>query len=261
MRVWPGRAYPLGATYDGTGTNFAVFSEVATDVELCLIDETGAEESVKLDEVDGFVWHGYLPNVGPGQRYGYRIHGPYDPRQGKRCNEHKLLLDPYAKAVVGELDLDASVFGYQFGAPETRNDASSAWHVPIAVVTNPFFDWDNDRPPRIPYHETVIYETHVRGMTMSHPKVPEELRGTYAGLAHPAVIEHLLRLGVTTVELMPVHHFVSEHHLIERGLTNYWGYNTLAFLDPHGAYASRGGTGEQVQEFKGMVRALHAPCP
>ncbi|HEX7661286.1 MAG TPA: glycogen debranching protein GlgX [Pseudonocardiaceae bacterium] len=258
MRVWPGRAYPLGATYDGTGTNFAVFSEVAKAVQLCLVDENGAEEAVNLDEVDGFVWHGYLPNVGPGQRYGYRVYGPWDPRQGERCNEHQLLLDPYAKAVVGGLDWDPSVFGYQFGEPETRADGDSAGHVPIAVVTNPFFDWANDRPPRIPYHQTVIYEAHVRGLTMSHPRVPETLRGTYAGLAHPAVIEHLRRLGVTTIELMPVHQFVSEHHLIERGLTNYWGYNTLAFFAPHAAYSSRPGAGEQVPEFKGMVRALHA---
>ncbi|HWE91532.1 MAG TPA: glycogen debranching protein GlgX [Pseudonocardiaceae bacterium] len=258
MRVWPGRAYPLGATYDGTGTNFAVFSEAAAEVELCLFDANGAEERVTLDEVDGFVHHGYLPNIGPGQKYGYRVRGPYEPRQGKRCNEAKLLLDPYAKAVVGELDWQESVFGYQFGEPENRNDADSAGHVPMAVVTNPFFDWNNDRPPRIPYHETVIYEAHVRGLTMAHPKVPEPLRGTYAGLAHPAVIEHLLRLGVTTVELMPVHQFVSEHHLVERGLSNYWGYNTLAFLAPHAGFSSGDGTGEQVQEFKGMVRALHA---
>ncbi len=258
MRPWPGTAYPLGATYDGTGTNFAVFSEPANRVELCLFDESGNETRVDLPETDGFVWHGYLPTVGPGQRYGYRVHGPYDPSRGQRCNPAKLLLDPYAKAVTGELTWNEAVFGYQFDSPATRNDTDSAGQVPVAVVINPFFDWDNDRPPRVPYHESVIYEAHVRGLTMAHPRVPEQMRGTYAGLAHPAVIEHLQRLGVTAVELMPVHHFVSEHNLVERGLSNYWGYNTLAFLAPHARYSSSGTLGQQVPEFKAMVRALHA---
>ena len=258
MRPWPGTSYPLGATYDGTGTNFAVFSEPATKVELCLFDESGQETRVDLPETDGFVWHGYLPTVGPGQRYGYRVHGPYDPSRGLRCNPDKLLLDPYAKAVTGDLTWDETVFGYQFDSPGTRNDTDSAGQVPMAVVINPFFDWDNDRSPRVPYHESVIYEAHVRGLTMAHPRVPEEMRGTYAGLAHPAVIEHLQRLGVTAVELMPVHHFVSEHDLVERGLANYWGYNTLAFLAPHARYSSAGTLGQQVPEFKAMVRALHA---
>ena len=258
MRPWPGTSYPLGATYDGTGTNFAVFSEPATRVELCLFDESGQETRIDLPETDGFVWHGYLPTVGPGQRYGYRVHGPYDPSRGLRCNPDKLLLDPYAKAVTGDLTWDETVFGYQFDSPGTRNDTDSAGQVPMAVVINPFFDWDNDRSPRVPYHESVIYEAHVRGLTMAHPRVPEEMRGTYAGLAHPAVIEHLQRLGVTAVELMPVHHFVSEHDLVERGLANYWGYNTLAFLAPHARYSSAGTLGQQVPEFKAMVRALHA---
>ncbi|HJP79493.1 MAG TPA: glycogen debranching protein GlgX, partial [Pseudonocardiaceae bacterium] len=213
---------------------------------------------VDLPETDGFVWQGYLPTVGPGQRYGYRVHGPYDPSRGQRCNPAKLLLDPYAKAVTGDLSWDQGVFGYEFDSPGTRNDTDSAGQVPMAVVINPFFDWDNDRSPRVPYHESVIYEAHVRGLTMAHPRVPEEMRGTYAGLAHPAVIEHLQRLGVTAVELMPVHHFVSEHDLIDRGLSNYWGYNTLAFLAPHARYSSAGTLGQQVPEFKAMVRALHA---
>jgi glycogen operon protein len=258
MRPWPGTAYPLGATYDGTGTNFAVFSEPANRVELCLFDESGNETRVDLPETDGFVWHGYLPTIGPGQRYGYRVHGPYDPSRGLRCNPAKLLLDPYGKAVTGDLSWDQGVFGYQFDSPGIRDDTDSAGQVPMAVVINPFFDWDNDRSPRVPYHESVIYEAHVRGLTMAHPRVPEEMRGTYAGLAHPAVIEHLQRLGVTAVELMPVHHFVSEHDLVDRGLSNYWGYNTLAFLAPHARYSSAGTLGQQVPEFKAMVRALHA---
>jgi isoamylase len=258
MRAWRGSAYPLGASYDGAGTNFAVYSEVAEHVELCLFDPDGTESRLRLPEVDGFVHHGYLPSVAPGQRYGYRVYGPYEPEAGKRCNPAKLLLDPYAKAVTGELSWDQAVFGYEFSAPQQRNDADSAGHVPTAVVVNPYFDWGNDRLPRTPYHETVIYEAHVRGLTMAHPRVPEELRGTYAGLSHPAVVEHLQRLGITAIELMPVHHFVSEHGLIEKGLSNYWGYNTLAFLAPHGGYAAGGTEGQQVQEFKAMVRTLHA---
>ncbi|WP_214369062.1 glycogen debranching protein GlgX [Pseudonocardia sp. H11422] len=258
MRPWPGSAYPLGASYDGAGTNFAIFSEVAERVYLCLFDEDGAEERVRLTEVDGFVWHCYLPGIEPGQRYGYRIHGPYDPAQGLRCNPNKLLIDPYAKAVDGPVKWDEAVFGYPFGDPDARNDADSAPFVPKSVVVNPFFDWGSDRPPNTPYHETVIYEAHVRGLTIAHPDIPEELRGSYAGLAHPAMIEHLKRLGVTAVELMPVHEFITDHHLQEKGLENYWGYNTIAFLAPHHAYAAGGSRpGSQVQEFKAMVRDLH----
>jgi glycogen operon protein len=255
--IWPGSSYPLGATYDGVGTNFALFSEVAERVDLCLFDEDGAETAIGLHEVDGFVWHGYLPGIGPGQRYGYRVHGRYDPAAGQRCNPAKLLLDPYAKAVEGSLRWDPAVFAYPFGHPDQRNDTDSAPYVPRSVVVNPFFSWDNDRHPRIPYHETVIYEAHVRGLTRLHPAVPEPQRGTYQGLAHPAVIEHLHGLGVTAVELMPVHQFVSDAILAERGLANYWGYNTIGFLAPHNAYSASGSRGEQVQEFKSMVRTLH----
>jgi isoamylase len=255
--VWPGEPYPLGATWDGVGTGFSLFSEVAEGVELCLFDDDGTEERLDLTEVDGFVWHGYLPGVMPGQRYGYRVRGPYDPAQGLRANPAKLLLDPYAKAVDGELTWNEALFPYRFRQPDRVNTADSAPYMPKNVVINPFFDWGNDRPPRTPYHQSVIYEAHVRGLTIRHPAVPEEQRGTYAGMAHPAVIEHLRSLGVSAVELMPVHHFVPEHFLVARGLTNYWGYNTMAYLAPHGAYSSSGTRGEQVPEFKAMVRALH----
>ncbi|HXF21416.1 MAG TPA: glycogen debranching protein GlgX [Streptosporangiaceae bacterium] len=255
--IWPGSSYPLGATYDGVGTNFALFSEVAERVDLCLFDEDGAETAIGLHEVDGFVWHGYLPGIGPGQRYGYRVHGRYDPAAGQRCNPAKLLLDPYAKAVEGSVRWDPAVFAYPFGHPDQRNDTDSAPYVPRSVVVNPFFSWGNDRHPRIQYHDTVIYEAHVRGLTRLHPAVPEPQRGTYQGLAHPAVIEHLQRLGVTAVELMPVHQFVSDAILAERGLANYWGYNTIGFFAPHHAYSASGSRGEQVQEFKSMVRTLH----
>jgi isoamylase len=262
MRIWPGTPYPLGATWDGWGTNFALFSEVAERVELCLFDEAddkGAlgETRVELTEADGFVWHGYLPGIAPGQRYGYRVHGPHDPPRGLRCDGSKLLLDPYGKAVEGDIRWDASLFDYQFASPTKRNTSDSASHMPKNVVINPFFDWGNDRAPQIPYHETIIYEAHVRGLTLCHPEVPAAQRGTYAGLAHPAVIAHLQRLGVTAVELMPVHQFVAEQSLVGRGLTNYWGYNTIGFLAPHNRYSSAGQRGEQVGEFKSMVKALH----
>jgi len=218
VRTWPGSPYPLGATYDGSGTNFALFSEVAKGVELCLFDEAGAETRVALREADAFVWHGYLPNIGPGQRYGYRVHGPYAPAHGDRCNPSKLLLDPYAKAVEGEVDWDQACFSYRFDAQEEFNDDDSAPHMPKSVVISPFFDWDNDRHPRTPYNESLIYEAHVKGLTKSHPDIPEEIRGTYAGLAHPVMLAHYARLGVTAVELMPVHQFVHDSHLVERGL-------------------------------------------
>jgi isoamylase len=260
--TWPGSAYPLGATYDGTGTNFAIFSEVAERVELCLVDEDEAggrkETRVELTEVDAFVWHAYLPGVQPGQRYGYRVHGPWDPDNGQRCNPAKLLLDPYAKATVGEYDWDPSVFSYQFDAPEKTNDDDSLDHVMLGVVINPFFDWEGESRPRVPYHETLIYEAHVKGLTQLHPDVPEELRGTYAGIAHPAVVEHLTRIGVTAIELMPVHQFVQDDALVQKGLRNYWGYNTIGFFAPQESYASAQGLGQQVQEFKAMVKAMHA---
>jgi isoamylase len=257
MEIWPGTAYPLGASYDGSGTNFALFSEVADRVELCLFDADGAETRVDLPEVDGFVWHGFLPGVEPGQRYGYRVHGPNDPGKGLRCNPAKLLLDPYAKAIDGRIDWHESLFSYHFGDPDSVNDDDSAQYMPKCVVINPFFDWGVDRPPRRPYAESVIYEAHVKGMTERHPDVPKNLRGTYAGIAHPVIIEHLQRLGVTAIELMPVHHFVNDSTLVDKGLSNYWGYNTIGFLAPDPKYSSTTSPGGQVQEFKAMVRALH----
>ena len=263
MRIWPGTPYPLGATWDGWGTNFTLFSEVADSVQLCLFaeaeggDGTLEETRVELTEVDGFVWHGYLPGIAPGQRYGYRVHGPYHPARGLRCDGAKLLLDPYGKAVEGQVSWDDSLFSYQLGDPRKRNTTDSAPRMPKNVVINPFFDWGNDRAPQIPYHETIIYEAHVRGLTVLHPQVPEAQRGTYAGLGHPAVIAHLQRLGITAVELMPVHQFVPEQSQVARGLTNYWGYNTIGFLAPHNRYSSAGQRGEQVSEFKTMVKALH----
>jgi isoamylase len=257
MQIWPGTAYPLGATWDGSGTNFALFSEVADRVELCLFDDAGAETQIELSEVDGFVWHCYLPGVGPGQRYGYRVSGPYEPRSGHRCNPAKLLLDPYGKAVDGGLRWDPAVFGYQPGHPDLPSDSDSAPFMPRSVVINPYFAWGDDRPPRTPYHQTMIYEAHVRGLTMRHPQVPPELRGSYSGIATTPVIEHLARLGVTAIELMPVHQFVSEHDLAQRGLVNYWGYNTIGFFAPHNAYSQSGEPHGQVAEFKAMVKALH----
>jgi isoamylase len=257
MEVWPGTAYPLGASYDGSGTNFGLFSEVAERVELCLFDADGTETRVELPEVDGFVWHAFLPGIEPGRRYGYRVHGPSDPAHGLRCNPAKLLLDPYAKAIDGRIEWHQSLFGYHFGDPDSHNDDDSAEHMPKCVVTNPFFDWGVDRPPHHAYADSVIYEAHVKGMTQRHPGVPEQLRGTYAAIAHPVIIEHLKSLGVTAVELMPVHHFVNDSTLLDKGLANYWGYNTIGFLAPDSKYASNTTPGGQVQEFKAMVRTLH----
>jgi len=258
MRLWPGQPFPLGASYDGAGTNFSLFSDVATAVDLCLFDDDGEEECIPLTEVTAHCWHGYMPNVVPGQRYGFRVHGPYEPQAGHRCNPAKLLLDPYAKAVENGVDWDPAVFGYPLGGDDLAADErDSAPFAPKAVVVNPFFDWGVDRPPCIPLHETVIYETHVKGFTKLHPDVDKELRGTYAGLAHPAAIDHLKGLGVTSVELMPVHQFIQDHYLVEKKLRNYWGYNSIAYLAPHNDYAASGQRGEQVGEFKAMVRALH----
>ena len=257
MQTWPGRPYPLGATYDGTGVNFALFTEVADRVELCLIDDHGGETRLDVSETDGFVHHVYLPGIQPGQRYGYRVHGPYEPENGHRCNPSKLLLDPYAKAIEGQVDGDEALFSYRFGDPTARNDADSASHTMHSVVVNPYFDWGNDRHPEREYHDTVFYEAHVKGLTQTHPGIPAEIRGTYAGIAHPAMIEHLTSLGVTALELMPVHQFVQDPHLQERGLSNYWGYNTIGFFAPHNAYSATGQRGQQVPEFKAMVRALH----
>ncbi|MDR3068053.1 MAG: glycogen debranching protein GlgX [Cellulomonas sp.] len=258
MHIWPGHPYPLGATYDGSGTNFALFSEVATLVELCLIDSDGTEARVDLPEVDGFVWHGYLPAVAPGQRYGFRVHGPYEPAAGHRCDPSKLLLDPYAKAIAGQIDGHESLYSYRFADTTLRNSLDSATHTMTSLVVNPYFDWGHDRPPNHEYHDSLIYEAHVKGLTAQHPNVPPEQRGTYLGLAHPAVIAHLRSLGVTAVELMPVQQFVNDPSLADQGLTNYWGYNTIGFFAPHNGYSAFVSSGQQVQEFKAMVKALHS---
>ncbi|QYF89515.1 glycogen debranching protein GlgX [Arthrobacter sp. PAMC25284] len=257
MEVWPGSAYPLGATFDGTGTNFALFSERAEKVELCLLSDDLTETRIELTEIDGYVWHCYLPHVQPGQKYGYRVHGEYEPDHGNRFNPNKLLMDPYAKAIQGKIDWDQALFSYNFGDPLSRNDADSAPHTMHGVVINPFFNWDGDRQLRIPYHESVIYEAHVKGLTELHPDIPEDQRGTYAGVSHPAVIDHLKKLGITAIELMPVHQFVNDGTLEEKDLNNYWGYNTIGFFAPQNTYSSTGDVGHQVQEFKAMVRDLH----
>ncbi|BBX44566.1 glycogen debranching protein GlgX [Mycobacterium cookii] len=264
ITVWPGSSYPLGANFDGGGTNFAVFSEIADKVELCLIDDKGEESRICLDEVDGYVWHAYLPNVSPGQRYGFRVHGPFDPAAGHRCDPSKLLLDPYGKSFDGEFTFGQALFSYDLAAVAedpaetgTPPQVDSRGHTMTSVVINPFFDWATDRAPRTPYHETVIYEAHVKGMTQTHPAIPEALRGTYAGLAHPAIIEHLKSLNVTAIELMPVHQFMHDSRLLDLGLRNYWGYNTFGFFAPHSQYAANPQAGGAVPEFKSMVRAFH----
>ena len=262
MRVWPGSPRPLGATWNGEGVNFALFSENASAVQLCLFDEATAGEptaTITMAERTDNVWHAYLPDVRPGALYGYRVDGPYEPTRGHRFNHSKLLIDPYAKAVSGPIRWSDELFGYQIG--DEREDLSfdardSAGAMPKCLVVDPSFTWEDDRAPNTPWNQTVIYETHVRGMTARHPGVPEHLRGTYLGLASDPVIDHLLGLGVTAVELMPVHHFVADRHLVDQGLTNYWGYNSIAFLAPHVGYAT-GGLGQQVSEFKSMVRTLH----
>jgi isoamylase len=263
MAVWHGTPYPLGATWDGEGTNFALYSENAEEVELCLFDAPDASEptsTYRLRSQTAFVWHGYLPGVGPGQYYGYRVMGPYEPQRGLRFNPAKLVVDPYAKALAGAVDWSAHPWAYSFDAPDKdliADDRDSAAGVPKGVVIDPGFDWEGDTQLRTPWHSTVIYEAHVKGLTMLHPEVPEELRGTYAGLAHPAVIEHLKSLGVTAIELLPIHEIVDEYFLHERGLRNYWGYNTLNFFSPAGRYAHARDYGAQVREFKEMVKALH----
>ena len=259
MRIWPGTPYPLGASFSGVGTNFSLFSSIAERVELCLFDSAGVETRLELPEVTALCWHGYVPDVLPGQRYGYRVHGPYDPANGLRCRPSKLLIDPYAKAIDGGVDWDESLFEYRFRDPDDlTNDDDSASHVPKAVVINPYFEWENDRHPKTPWHETVLYEIHVKGFSMTNPRVPEQFRGTYAGLSHPASIDYLLSLGVTAVELLPVHQFVHDSHLVDQGLRNYWGYNSIAYLAPHNEYGSRRRNGQQVAEFKDMVKTLHA---
>jgi len=258
MQIWPGKPYPLGATFDGSGTNFSLFSELAERVELCLFDDHNHETRVDLPESTALCWHGYLPNVRPGQRYGFRVHGPWAPENGQWCNPSKVLLDPYAKAVDGLWEWSDAIYPYHFSDPETsRNDLDDAAFVATSVVINPFFDWGNDRQPNTPWHRTVVYETHVKGFSRTHPNIPEELRGTYAGLAHPVSIEYLQNLRITAVELLPVHQFVQDSALIDRGLRNYWGYNSIGYLAPHNEYAA-GQRGEQVPEFKNLVKTLHA---
>jgi isoamylase len=264
--VWPGNAYPLGASYDGAGTNFSLFSEIAERVDLCLIDERGDETRIPLDEVDGYVWHAYLPNITPGQRYGFRVHGPFDPGAGHRCDPSKLLLDPYGKSFDGDFTFGQALFSYDLTAVDPNGDTAITGTPPMidslgqtmtSVVINPFFDWAFDRAPLTPYHETVIYEAHVKGLTMTHPGIPEGLRGTYAGLAHPAIIDHLKSLNVTALELMPVHQFMHDERLLALGLRNYWGYNTFGFFAPQYQYAANRQAGGAVPEFKLMVRSLH----
>jgi glycogen operon protein len=260
VKVWPGKPYPLGAYWDGSGTNFSVFSEVADRVELCLFDSDGALTlRVDLPEVFALCWHGYLPGIGPGQLYAFRVHGPWDPDQGHRFDPSKLLLDPYAKATVGQVEWNEAVFAHRFDDPDGEpNRLDSEPYMPRCLVVDERFDWGDDRPPATPLHQTIIYELHVKGFTARHPGVPAHLRGTYAGLAHPAAIQHLVDLGVTAVELMPVHQFIHDAHLLERGLRNYWGYNSIGFFAPHNGYASGGDQGDEVHEFKAMVKALHA---
>lgn len=260
MQIRPGSMYPLGASYDGAGVNFALYSQVAQKVELCLFDEHDAETRIEMTEQNSYVWHNYIPGLQPGQRYGYRVYGPYDPMHGLRCNPNKLLLDPYAKAIEGNIDGDESLFSYWFKSPDdtsAMNDLDSAAHTMKSAVINPYFDWGNDQHPYISYHDSVIYEAHVRGMTNLNMDVPPGIRGTYAGLAYPSVIEYLKKLGVTAIELMPIHQFVNDSFLQEKGLSNYWGYNTIGFFAPHNAYSSSGERGEQVNEFKSMVKAYH----
>ncbi len=260
MEIWPGTPHPLGSTWDGSGVNFALFSENAEGVELCLFDDDGNQSILDLTEETSFVWHGYVPRLKPGQRYGYRVHGPYDPERGHRFNASKLLLDPYAKAIEGDIVWGPEMFGYKLGAKKEDlevSHADSAAMMPKSVVIDESFYWGDDKKPDVPFHDTVIYETHVKGFTKHHPGIPEELRGTYAGLAHPAAIEHLQLLGITAVEIMPPHHFIHPQFLLDKGLRNYWGYDPINYFAPHSEYSSSGVRGEQVTEFKQMVKALH----
>ena len=264
MRVWPGNLYPLGATWDGEGVNFALFSEHATAVELCLFDGPDSDKEshrVRLEERTDQVWHVYIPGLWPGQHYGYRVHGPYNPQEGHRFNHHKLLIDPYAKSIAGTVDWSDAMFGYRIGDPKADlsfDDRDNAANVPKCVVVDQAFTWGGDRQLKTPWDRTVIYEMHVKGFTARHPEVPDHMRGTFSGLTTPAVIDHLLELGVTAVELLPVHHFVRDKHLADRGLTNYWGYNTIGFLSPDIRYAVSPVRGRHVREFKTMVKTLHS---
>jgi glycogen operon protein len=263
--VWPGKPYPLGATWDGEGVNFAIFSENATGVELCLFNKAKDEKEytrIKFIEQTDYVWHAYIPGLRPGQMYGYRVHGPYDPKMGLRFNSNKLLLDPYAKAISGRVTWSDAMFGYPVSLEDENRDLSfddqdNAEGMPKSIVIDPTFDWEDDKSPNTPLHASIIYEVHVKGFTAQHPSIPEEIRGSYAALASPEVIEYLQALGITAVELMPVHQFVNDKTLVDKGLNNYWGYNSIGFFAPHSGYASTGTMGQQVQEFKTMVKALH----
>ena len=263
FKVWPGKAYPLGATWDGAGVNFALFSENATGVTLCLFDDTNDEKeiaSIDIKEQTDQVWSVYLPQARPGIRYGYRVKGPYEPSQGHRFNPAKLLLDPYAKAIDGTIKWNDALFGYVIGGKETdltKDERDSAPFLPKSVVVDPAFSWGDDSRPQIPWHKTVIYELHVKGFTALHPDVPKELRATYAGLTSPSVIEYFHSLGITAVELMPVHQFIDDRTLIEKNLRNYWGYNSIGFFAPDARYSCSGSLGQQVNEFKTMVKTLH----
>ncbi|HXE79762.1 MAG TPA: alpha-amylase family glycosyl hydrolase, partial [Vicinamibacterales bacterium] len=264
LRVWPGQPYPLGATWNGLGVNFALYSEHATKVELCLFDSVDAKHEsarVTLPEQTNMVWHGYLPDIRPGQLYGYRVYGPYDPAAGHRFNPNKVVVDPYAKAIGRAVRWDDSMFGYTIGHPDedlSFDSRDNAAYAPLCVVVDDAFTWGGDQPPRTPWHKTVIYEMHVRGYSILQKALPESIRGTYEALTTEEGLEHLLKLGVTAVELMPVHHHSYDRHLVERGLSNYWGYNTLAFFAPNLRYAKSAAPGESVREFKRMVRGLHA---
>lgn len=261
--TYPGKPYPLGATWDGEGVNFTLYADNATGVELCLFDSPESQtesKKIKLYERSHQVWHVYLPGVKPGQLYGYRVHGPYEPQNGHRFNPNKLLLDPYAKAIAGVIDWHDSLFAYEVGSEQedlSYSEEDSAPYIPKSVVIDNNFDWGDDAPPRTPYHQSVIYEAHVRGLTMQHPEIPEDIRGSYAAIAHPAIIKHLQDLGITAIELMPIHQFVNDRYLVEKGLRNYWGYNSIGFFAPDVRYSSSGVTGGQVSEFKNMVKELH----
>ncbi|WP_210464813.1 glycogen debranching protein GlgX [Rufibacter roseolus] len=261
--TYPGKPFPLGATYDGEGVNFALYAHNAIGVELCLFDSPDAPKEsarLKMEERSYEVWHTYVPELKPGQLYGYRVYGAYEPEEGHRFNPNKLLIDPYAKAISGTINWHESLFGYKFGHEDedlSYGDLDSAPYIPKSVVIDPFFDWEDDTPPKIAYHKSIIYEAHVKGFTQTHPDIPEEIRGTYAGIAHPVTIQYLLDLGVTAIELLPVHHFVTDWYLLDKGLTNYWGYNTIGFFAPDVRYSSSGVLGQQVIEFKNMVKALH----
>jgi len=261
-KVFPGTPFPLGATYDGRGVNFALYAEHAKRVDLCLFQQDDESEyiTINLSERTHHIWHGYLPDLHPGQRYGYRVHGPFRPEHGFRFNPNKLLIDPYAKAIAGTINWDDSLFGYEIGHSDgdlSYSHIDSAPYIPKSVVINSSFDWQGVEKPRIPYHQSIIYETHLKGFTKMNEQIPEDIRGTYLGLIHPVSIAYLKSLGVTAVELMPIHHFVADRHLKERGLTNYWGYNTIGFFAPDARYAAAGALGQQVEEFKTMVRELH----